>query len=200
MLFYKIVRFIAKIYLYFYLDLKYIGLDNIVEGKPYIICSNHISNFDAIAISIKVKSRIVFLGKKELFKYKLSSWFFKRLGVISVDRGESGQDLIDDCSFVIKSGGILGIFPEGTRSNTDALLKFKSGVIYIAASSKANILPVAIKKNTQKIGFRTKYVVKFGKMLNYEELEIDCENKRSFAIARKRLMDVISNLLMDINF
>lgn len=199
MLFYKIFRFLAKIYLYLYLDLHYIGLDNIVEGKPYIICSNHISNFDAIAIAIKFKSKIIFLGKKELFKYKVSSWFFKKLGVISVDRGESGQQLIDDCSFVIKSAGILGIFPEGTRSKNDELLKFKSGIIYIAASSKSDILPVAIKKNTEKIGFRTKYVVKFGNMLKYEELKIDYENKRSFAIARKSLMDIVSNLLLDIN-
>lgn len=199
MLFYKIVRFFAKIYLYLYLDLRYIGLDNIVEEKPYIICSNHISNFDAIAIFIKFNSKIVFLGKKELFKYKLSSWFFKKLGVISVDRGASGQELIDECSFVINSGGKLAIFPEGTRSTNDELLKFKSGVIYIAASSKADILPVAIKKSSTKIKFRSKYVVSFGNMLKYEELEIDYENKRSFAIARKRLMDVVSNLLSNIN-
>lgn len=76
--------------------------------------------------------------------------FFSKLGVIPIDRENTDLKAIKSCFRVIRSGNMLGIFPEGTRVKTIDISNMKKGVALIALKNKVNILPIHIE-GTYKI-------------------------------------------------
>lgn len=142
---YSFIKILSKIIFRLFFRLKIRGLENVDEGETYIIAANHISNFDPLLVACLLKKRIVFLGKKELFKNKLSNFIFSKLGVISIDRGKADIKAIRDCIKVLKDKKSLLIFPEGTRSRGNDENQAKNGIYFIAEKSSVKILPVFIK-------------------------------------------------------
>ena len=117
------------------------------EKKGFIVCANHLSNFDVVLLDIKFARKINFLAKKELFKSKFSSKFYTSFGAISVDRQNIDMVSYKKAITVLKDNKPLGIFPEGTRNKTNDLLNMqdvKSGAIVFASKTGTPIIPVAI--------------------------------------------------------
>ena len=126
------------------------GIENFKDDEPIIISANHIHIFDPVIPATLTKKQIFFLAKKELFDKKFSAKFFSKLGVIPIDRENTDLKAIKSCFRVIRSGNMLGIFPEGTRVKTIDISNMKKGVALIALKNKVNILPIHIE-GTYKI-------------------------------------------------
>ena len=91
------------------------------------------------------KRIIHMLAKKELFDNKLSGAFFKSLACISVDRSIHDEKAKSEALDVLKSGNVLGIFPEGTINRTnDIIMPFKYGAVSFAKKTNVCIIPFAI--------------------------------------------------------
>lgn len=118
--------------------------NHIPEGK-LIICSNHISFLDPFILAMSFGKQVHFLAKKELFQTKFSSWFFKSLGAIPVDRKNLDLKAIKSSVRILKEDKYLGIFPEGTRVKEVKRENIKNGIAYIALRADSNILPIEIK-------------------------------------------------------
>ena len=58
------------------------------------------------------------MAKKEYFDNKKVSWFFKGCGCIPVDRTKKDNKAVESALSVLKDGGAIGIFQEGTRNRT----------------------------------------------------------------------------------
>ena len=118
-----------------------------------------------------------------------------RGGLVPGVTEEVCQTVIDHAGDVVKAGGVLGIFPEGTRSKTGELLKPKSGVILIAANTGGDILPVAITQMPKR-KFRRKHIhLAFGEMIPNKELAVDGpRNLAQIKSASKLLMARIADL------
>lgn len=126
------------------------GRKNLPKKQGYIVCVNHTTSIDAPLLDVKLIKRIRFLGKKELCKNKLTTWgHTKVLGTIPVDRGSADIAAVRNVLGVLKKGGIVGIFPEGTRNksaNTDELQELKSGAIMFASKAGVPIVPIIYVK------------------------------------------------------
>ncbi len=121
------------------------GLENIPQEGAFVIVENHKHNFDPVIISFATKRKIHYLAKAELFKTKITKALFESINCIRIDREKSDITAIKNCLKVLKSGGVLGIFPEGTRiKEKSENTQIKSGAVMIASKGKSNILPVAI--------------------------------------------------------
>lgn len=115
----------------------------------YIICANHLSNFDYLWLSINFKkerfSKFCCMAKKELFK---KSPFSKRLtrvcGMIPVDRGNINVSLMQRCKTMLADKWGLLIHPEGTRSDDGNLGVLKEGAAQLAIDSNVPIIPAYI--------------------------------------------------------
>ncbi len=130
-------------YVFFPYEVK--GKDNLAELKGgFLICSNHISNLDAIFISVALNRKVYFLAKAELFKNPIFSFFLKKFGAICIKRGEHDLQALSQAEEILKSNQILGIFIEGTRSKTGKFLRPKSGATIIANETQSKILPICI--------------------------------------------------------
>ncbi len=158
---YRLVQWVGK---YVYVPLfnpKIIGKENIPETGPVIIASNHTAGKDALNILRATKREVHFLAKKELFENKLYSWIFKGVKCIPVDRSRKNPEAMKAAIDFLKQGGVIGIFPEGTRNRSTKLLPFKFGAVSLAQKTGATIVPLGI---SGKYSFRSKNLTaRFGK-------------------------------------
>ena len=84
---YTFLRTILNPILRLMFKIEVIGDNNLDENKPYIIASNHISNFDPLLVIITFnKRKIHFIGKKELFENKILKFILDRVYVIPIER------------------------------------------------------------------------------------------------------------------
>ncbi|MGW9194859.1 lysophospholipid acyltransferase family protein [Micromonospora chersina] len=127
------------------------GLENVPESGPVILASNHLSFSDSIFTPLIVKRKVTFIAKAEYFTGKgLKGWltkmFFVGSGTIPVDRsgGRAARAALDTQLRVLRSGGIAGIYPEGTRSPDGRLYRGKTGVARLALESGAVVVPMAM--------------------------------------------------------
>jgi 1-acyl-sn-glycerol-3-phosphate acyltransferase len=139
-----ILRAIALAVLRPLLSLRLIGVENVPGDGPLLVASNHLSNADPIILEAAFPRPLFFLGKSELFRNPFLRWILHRFGGIPLERGTADRAAIRRARAVLDQGIALGIYPEGVRSKTVALVKGLPGAGLIALQSQAPVLPVAI--------------------------------------------------------
>ena len=120
------------------------GRDNMPASGPLIVISNHLSNLDPPIVSAVLKRRPNFLAKKELFSNPAFAWFLRSYGAFPVHRRGADLAALNWGVARLKAGEVLVVFPEGTRSRGEGLLKGQSGAALLAKLSGATVLPMAI--------------------------------------------------------
>lgn len=117
---------------------------NVPQTGSYIICSNHINYLDAAAIVLLNKRMVYFVAKEDLFRFKALNWLAHVFDIIPIKRNMQDMEAMKRCLKVIKSGDLLGIFPEGTRKGLEKNGKAKNGAAYMAIKTGAPVIPVGI--------------------------------------------------------
>lgn len=124
------------------------ALDRIPQEGPLLIACNHASNLDGPIVGSwlmpRLGRRIHWMGKKELFDWPFLGWLAANGGVHPVDRSKADVEAFRLASRILADGGVLFVFPEGTRSPTGALQEARDGVAVLALRSGAPIVPVGI--------------------------------------------------------
>lgn len=191
---YKFVLNTIKVFLKLFYPYQVVGLYNFEkENKKIIICSNHVSNLDAIFICLSLNCKVYFLAKKELFKNCLVSYFLKKVGAISVDRGNSDKNAIKNALNVLNSNKILGIFIEGTRSKNGEFLRPKNGAAFLANETNSTIIPVCITpENRKKIKLFSKTKINFGYPIG--DLKLKTKSYKEIRVATEYIMNEIRKL------
>ncbi|HSL93432.1 MAG TPA: lysophospholipid acyltransferase family protein [Bacillota bacterium] len=135
-----VVGFVFR--LIFRIDAK--GSENIPAEGPLLVCSNHIHNFDPVIIAMQSRRQIRFMAKAEAFEWPVLGYLVKAVGAFPVKRGGADISAIRTSLKYLKEGAAVGIFPEGTRSKTGELGEAHQGVMMLADSAKAIMVPVGI--------------------------------------------------------
>ncbi|MGA8534421.1 MAG: lysophospholipid acyltransferase family protein [Candidatus Tumulicola sp.] len=118
------------------------GVENIPRDGPLIVACNHRSYFDPPALCFCPR-RIRFMAKKELFEIPILGPLIRAVGAYPVDRRGSAKAAIKQSLAVLQSGGVVGIFPEGTRNLTGDV-RPQTGVALLATLSGAPVLPACV--------------------------------------------------------
>ncbi len=160
------------------------GLENIPDDGPALLASNHLAVVDSFYLPLMVRRRIFFLAKSEYFtepgpKGRFKKWFFSSSGQIPIDRSgaSAAAGALSAGKRVIESGGLLCLYPEGTRSPDGRLYKGKTGLARMALETGTPVIPVAMI-GTDKINppgtilpRPTRITLKFGKPLDFSRYE-----------------------------
>ncbi len=142
---YKAVKNFCKLIYHIVFRIEIEGEENIPLSSGAVICPNHISNHDAVLVTIAIKRKLAFLGKEELFKFKPFGAILKKLGAIPINRGSGDIGAVRKAIEVLKDDKLIIIFPEGTRNKSDdLLLEFRSGASLIAYKAQCPLIPCAI--------------------------------------------------------
>lgn len=122
------------------------GVENIPRKGGAILAMNHIGYLDFALIgtcALPVKRYLRFMAKRELFDNKIVGPLLRGMHHISVDRSSGSASFVAALR-ALKSGEIVGIFPEGTISVSFELKEFKSGAVRLAIGADVPIIPVAV--------------------------------------------------------
>lgn len=160
---------------------RVIGKECIPTEGPILLCGNHKHIYDQCPIILSTKRTIHYMAKKEYFDGKLA-WFFKGTGCISVNRSIKDENAKDQALEVLKNGGAIGIFPEGTRNKTwgteneQFLLPLKFGAVSMAQKTDATIVPFGV---TGDYKFRSKNLTfRFGKPFKVGNMTLEEANEK----------------------
>lgn len=164
---YDILRPIITVLMKLLFRIEIVGSENIPKDGGVVLAGNHKSNFDCVLLISSVKRMIRFIAKKELIEGRLG-FFFKKMGLIPVDRNKKNKKAISEAIEVLRNGGVVGIFPEGTLNKTEYItMPFKMGAVKMALESECQIVPFAIVHDYRL--FRKGVKIIFGKAYNIKD-------------------------------
>ncbi len=122
-----------------------------IEGRehepahgPFIVAANHVSAIDPPLVGTSLHHRAAYMGKHELFAVPILGPLLRSIGVFPVRRGEPDRKAIRTSLDVLTGGGVLVMFPEGTRSPDGRLQTPERGAAMIALRTGVAVLPVAV--------------------------------------------------------
>ncbi len=190
---YYICCYIIKLFSFVFYPCKAFGLANLPKNKPFIICPNHISMFDVVALNMVYTKPMHYMAKAELFENKLIGGVLSLFGAFPVKRGKGDVGAIQNAKQMLEFDEPMCIFIEGTRTkNSDASPgRAKSGAVLIASSVGCDIVPVAIVYNNSRPRIFSKTYVYFGTPIGSDELQVSSADRNEIRQATDRIMDEI---------
>lgn len=160
------------------------GLENLPAGTAGIVAANHISFVDSLFIPLVIPRRVTYLAKAEYWDSWKTKWFFQLVGQIPVrrDNAAKAQGALDAGMRVLGSSGLLGIYPEGTRSPDGRLYRGKTGVARMAAHAGCPVVPVGLigtreimPKEAKFPRLRGEVIIRFGEPITLTQEQIDAD-------------------------
>ncbi|MBN1259438.1 MAG: 1-acyl-sn-glycerol-3-phosphate acyltransferase [Anaerolineae bacterium] len=138
------VRAVLKVLFGVLTRVEIVGLEHVPEAGGFILATNHISRLDTPLLGVACPRPVTALVAIKYRSSPFFRWFLTQVGAIWVRRTDFDREALLKSLDVLKSGGVLGIAPEGTRSPQASLQPGKPGVAFLAARVGAPIVPVAI--------------------------------------------------------
>jgi 1-acyl-sn-glycerol-3-phosphate acyltransferase len=143
--FIRLARLVARPTIHLIADVQVTGMENIPASGSAIVASNHLGRLDAaLAVILSDREDFVLMVAEKYQKSFFWRWVMKQLDALWLNRYEADFDTLREVIKRMKSGQILAMAPEGTRSKTLALVEGKEGVAFLAAKTGAPVIPVAV--------------------------------------------------------
>lgn len=116
-------------------------------SRPQVIMANHSSYLDVLALYSSLPDVVGFVAKKELYRVPLLSGVMNALGCVPVDRAKrvASVHALEEAASRVRAGTTIAIFPEGTRSPGDRILKLKKGPFHLVQLAGVPVLPIGIR-------------------------------------------------------
>ncbi len=194
---YMLLRKLLSIVFHIKFKITVMHKENIPDLKGgYIIACNHLSNLDPPMVATFIRGKFSFMAKEELFhKNGFVTFVITHCGAFPVTRGSGDDAPIRMSVEAVQKNRILVIFPEGTRSKDGTLGRMKSGVILIASTANAPILPVCLRYTGKG---RKHVTANIGKLIPPEDVHIDEDDRHSMRKSAKRIGDELARLQKEI--
>ncbi|HTW18944.1 MAG TPA: lysophospholipid acyltransferase family protein [Mycobacteriales bacterium] len=144
-----VARRVAQRILRIAFALRLRGLENLPDSGPVLLAGNHSGFLDGPIVMIMLPRPSSFLVKSEIFKGPVR-WLLRFARQIPIHRGTPDRTALRTGLGVLADGGVLGVFPEGTRGSGD-LATIQHGIGYLALNSRCPIVPVLCKGTQQAL-------------------------------------------------
>ena len=139
--FYALVRWTGRFWIWFLfrsVDVRH--ADRVPRKGPVLLCINHPNNLiDSLLVGAVVDRKVHYLATAALFRNPIVARFLKAVGAIPVYRRQDDPDKMDKnvgafeaCVTTLASGGLIGIYPEGTTHAETRVQRIKTGAARIA--------------------------------------------------------------------
>lgn len=122
------------------------GVENIDKNKAYVMVLNHNSGFDIFA-AYKIPLNFRWVSKREVFRVPFMGPLLTIHGDIPIERGNASEAMAKMLrlgKLWLSRGASVAIFPEGTRSKTGQINRFKAGAFNLAKEAEVEILPIVM--------------------------------------------------------
>ena len=188
---YTCCRAVCLVFLMIFRRLRVVGDTTLPAGQGFLVISNHTSYWDPVVVGCVLKRRISYMGKAELFEIPLLGFIIKKFGAFPVHRGGIHPSSIRYALNLFKTGKVVGIFPEGTRSKTDELLDPHLGAVMLALKGDVPVVPIALSGTK---GFWSQIKVNIGKPISVAK-----EQEQGRKVSREDMVSISRELMSEIN-
>ena len=170
------------------------------ENRQFVFMANHRSLFDIPALIASLPGQARFMAKKGLFQIPIFGWALRAGGFITIDRKNLGtaRDSFSQAVSRLRAGTSILVFPEGTRSTTEDLLKFQRGGFLLALKSGLPIVPVGIR-GSREVQSKTAFVIRpgtiwvdYGSPLDTDDRSVSAKDDL-MAVVRVQMLDLIEH-------
>ena len=171
------------------------GSENVPAAGGCIVAANHASYLDPPAMGAGVRHRMVqFMARDTLASSGFAHWLFTAVGCVLIDRQRGDVAALKRSLQVLKAGGVLGLFPEGTRSLDGELQQAKGGIGFLIAKAAVPVVPAYISGTNKAFPKHAKWIrpckvgIRFGPPIQPAEFA---------AYGEKKEYDLIGKLVME---
>ena len=194
----KILRVIVAFFIYVYCKIVYrikiIGKENVPKEGALLFCGNHRTYLDPPLITVTAGRKMSFMAKEELKSNPLMRFLCFAFDGIWVKRDNKDIGSLKTAMKILKNGGCIGIFPEGTRNGMEKNDgKLKNGAAYMALKTGAKIIPIGIQGEAKPF---TKNTIIYGKPLDlseYSDKKTDKEIESNVSEELKEAIVMLTN-------
>ena len=197
----RVVLHLATFYIRFWCRVKRVGPCTVPRSGPVIVASNHTAGLDPISILATCQYRVIsFLVERRFYDLPVLGWFQRLIDCVPIDREKPGKSTFAAVLRLLKSGGCLGVFPQGAIPKPEENLSGKAGIAMFALRSGATVIPCYIsgtrysKSILRSFFIRHTVRVKYGKPIDLSEFRGQKRDKDALARAADLIMREIKNL------
>ena len=151
------------------------GRENIPAKGAFILAANHVSYLDPIAVGAGCPRPVHFMARDNLFVHPFLSAWLKAVEVIPLKRNAADLSAIKEGLRIVRKGGALALFPEGTRRTKESMyLNPEPGVGFLAAKGEVPVIPVFVSGTDKAMPRQArslrlaKISVRFGREIHIE--------------------------------
>jgi 1-acyl-sn-glycerol-3-phosphate acyltransferase len=173
---------------------RYSGVEHVPTVGAALICANHRTWADPVALGLACPRQLHFMAKSELFRIPPLNWLLPMVGAFPVRRGEPDRAALRYGFQLLSEGKLLGMFPEGTRSSDGRLGRAEPGAALFAVKSGAALVPAAIIGD-YRLG--SPLTVKFGRPIRLGPPPEGRTGSAWLAGQSEQVMDHIRRLMED---
>ena len=178
-----------------------------IENRPklegaYVVAPNHASFLDPVLVGAASTRRITFMMTALLYRSPALNWFYRWNHAVPVATHGSNRDALRAARAILRSGRVLGIFPEGGLSRDTRPMLGNPGAVSLVLSEKVPVVPVGVIGAARAFPYGAilprprKVVVRFGEPISAEELAaLPGDRKARLNAATRRIMDAIGELV-----
>jgi 1-acyl-sn-glycerol-3-phosphate acyltransferase len=183
---------------------KLVGAEYIDKNKSYVIVMNHTSGVDILA-AYKIPLNFRWVSKREVFKVPFMGWLLPIHGDIPIERGNPSkamEKVLREGKLWLSRGATVAIFPEGTRSKTGEMGRFKAGAFTLAAEAGVDILPVVMTGTNEmfkgwKVNWRNRTAIRVMPAIKAETVKAT-DTKELMQQVRESMVEELAKLRAEV--
>jgi 1-acyl-sn-glycerol-3-phosphate acyltransferase len=143
MIWYRIVQVSVSTLLIASGGLRASGRGNIPRSGAGLVVSNHMSHLDVFILGIALERPLNYVARSTLFFPPLGA-LIRSVGGFPIQREGMGSQGLKETLRRLRAGGLVLLFPEGTRSRDGEVGEFKQGIAVLAARAKVPVIPAGL--------------------------------------------------------
>jgi 1-acyl-sn-glycerol-3-phosphate acyltransferase len=196
---YAILKPLTVVFMRLLFGLESWGAEHVPTVGPVLLVANHASVLDPPLVGGAARRPLSFLAKAELFDVPLFGGLIRRLGACPLRREGPDAGALRAALRVLRDGGALLVFPEGTRGQGGVLGPAKPGAGMLAVLGKAPVVPVYVSGSDQawprgrRLPRPTKVTVTFGPPFAVMP-GAGASRKEDYEAASRQMMAAIADL------
>ncbi|MHC4875568.1 MAG: lysophospholipid acyltransferase family protein [Planctomycetota bacterium] len=138
------IQFIVRLVFALWLRYRARDCDNLPQDGGGLVLVNHQSFLDPMLVGLPLKRPVSYLARDNLFRVPVIGWILRRTYVMPINRDAASTASIRSALQRMEHGFLVGLFPEGTRSDDGDVGEFKPGFISLIRRTKVPVYPVGI--------------------------------------------------------
>ncbi len=200
---YRLTWLCARAYYALYHRWHVFNADRVPLTGPVIIAANHGSYLDPPLIGSGVPRPINYLARESLFRSPVFGWYLRQLNCVPVDRDGAGAAGLKGILDRLHDGGVVILFPEGTRSADGNFQPARAGIGLTVIKSEAPVVPVRVFgtfeawHRHQKLPHPHRVIVKYGVPVDFKTLREEsktCTKSRLKAIYQEIADELMASI------